>query len=223
MAKNFGQNDPKIAAYVEKLFAPEDEMLKHLREHAEKEGLPDIHVGNTDGLLLEILVKGFNVHKAVEIGTLAGYSGIRICRGLQPGGRLFTFEFSPKHAAIAQKNFATAGFDKNVEILVGPALENLSKIESYGPFDLVFIDADKANYKNYFQWAEENLKVGGVLLADNTFAWGMIADSKFDDPKDEKQVKALQAFNQAMATSPKFKSTIVPTGEGLTLGVKIKS
>ena len=100
--------------------------------------------------------------------------------------------------------------------------ELILKIESQGPFDLVFIDADKSNYVNYFKWAADNLRVGGAVLADNTFAWGTVGQEKFDNPQDEKQAKALAKYNQTVASDPRFKSTILPTGEGLTLSVKIK-
>jgi caffeoyl-CoA O-methyltransferase len=221
--KTFGQNDPIIADYAEKVFKPEDAVLLRVRESAKTNGLPDIHVGAMDGLHLQVLTKAFNAKKVVEIGTLAGYSGIRIARSLPEDGKLYTFEFTPKHAALAKENFKMAEVDKKVEIYVGAALDNLSKIENLGPFDFVFIDADKSNYSNYFDWAAKNLRVGGAILADNTFAWGMIAQEKFDSPQDEKQVHALDSFNQRLASDPRFTSTILPTGEGLTLGVKIKS
>lgn len=222
MTKNFGQNDPRLADYAEEIFQPEDDILRQVRASAKELGLPDIHVGSMDGLHLQVLTRAFNVKKAVEIGTLAGYSGINICRGLLDGGKLYTFEFTPKHAELARTNFKKANVDKYVEIYVGPALDNLPKIESQGPFDLVFIDADKSNYVNYFKWAADNLRVGGAVLADNTFAWGTVGQEKFDNPQDEKQAKALAKYNQTVASDPRFKSTILPTGEGLTLSVKIK-
>src|SRR5438046_1545001 len=117
MSKNFGQNDPVIAEYAEKVFKPEDEILKQVRKSAQAAGLPDIHVGSMDGLHLEILTRACGAQKAVEIGTLAGYSGINICRGLKPGGKLFTFELSPKHAEVALENFKKAGFGSSVEVI----------------------------------------------------------------------------------------------------------
>ncbi|MBK9293788.1 MAG: O-methyltransferase [Oligoflexia bacterium] len=217
MSKLFGQNDPKIAKYAEDVFKPVDPLLAEVRKNANKQGLPDIHVGSMDGLHLEVLTKAFNVKKAVEIGTLAGYSGINICRGLAEGGMLYTFEFSPKHAQVALENFRNAGFENKVKIFIGPALEKLKEIENLGPFDFVFIDADKASYSDYLDWSYKNLKTGGVLTADNTFAWGLIADEEQD-----KQVLAINKFNRAVASHPGFRATILPTGEGLTLAVKIK-
>lgn len=217
MSKLFGQNDPQIAKYAEDVFKPVDSILLKVREAANKAGLPDIHVGSMDGLHLEVLTRAFNVKKAVEIGTLAGYSGINICRGLNSDGHLYTFEMNPKNAEIAKENFKNAGFENKAHIHVGPALEQLKKIEALGPFDFVFIDADKSNYVNYLEWAYLNLRVGGALLADNTFAWGLVAN-----PSGDKQVEALDIFNKKIAAHAGFRSTILPTGEGLTLGVKIK-
>jgi caffeoyl-CoA O-methyltransferase len=102
-------------------------------------------------------------------------------------------------------------------VLVGPALEKLSEIESAGPFDLVFIDADKANYPAYLEWAEVNLRVGGVVLGDNAFAWGNVVSESPDE-----DAQGILAFNQRLATGGRFRSTMLPTGEGLAMGVKLR-
>jgi caffeoyl-CoA O-methyltransferase len=218
MAKAFAQSAPKIEKYVTELFKPQDTILFEIVKRAAQESLPPIHVAPMDGLYLEIITRAVGARKAVEIGTLAGYSGVSIARGLGSRGKLYTFEFSGHHAQVAEKSFKKAGLSQRVEIFVGPALDNLKKIESQGPFDLVFIDADKENYPAYLEWVIQNLRVGGIFLGDNTFAWGKISEDKSKDSK----VKALRKFNHIAATHPRFRSTILPTGEGLTLGVKIK-
>jgi caffeoyl-CoA O-methyltransferase len=222
MSKLFGQNEPKIVDYAEQTFKPQDSILTEIRERSKKNKLPDIHVGSMDGLHLEVLTRACGVKKAVEIGTLGGYSGVCIARGLQPGGILHTFEVNAENAAVAKESFQKASVSERVEIHVGPALENLAKIENQGPFDLVFIDADKVSYPKYLAWAAQNLRVGGVVLGDNTFAWGIIADTKFDSEQTEKSVLALREFNEVAASSGVFKATILPTGEGLTLAVKVR-
>ncbi|MEK7789993.1 MAG: O-methyltransferase, partial [Deltaproteobacteria bacterium] len=121
-----------------------------------------------------------------------------------------------------KESFKKAGFEKEAIIYVGPALENLQRIEKNGPFDLVFIDADKVSYPKYLRWAEKNLRIGGVIIADNTFAFGMIADQRFNSSSEEEDVKALRAFNQEIAQREHFRGTIFPTGEGLTVAAKIK-
>ncbi len=221
MEKKYGCSDPKIADYVEKIFRPEDAVLKEIAQRTKKEGIPEIQLSAIDALHLEVIARLVGAKKAVEIGTLAGYSGVAILRGMGKGGELYTFEIDRKHADIAKESFKKAGFEKQAVVYVGPALENLTKIETKGPFDLVFIDADKVSYPKYLRWAEKNLRMGGAVVADNTFAFGMIADQFFDNSSEEEDVKALRAFNQEIAQGGHFLGTIFPTGEGLTVAVKI--
>ena len=219
MEKELGQNSPEIAKYFDVLLQPEDEMLRSIRVKSIESGLPDIQVARYDARHLEVIVRSMKINNAVEIGTLAGYSGVTILRGLLSPKKLYTFEFSAKHAEVAKECFEFAGYKKEeVKMFVGPALENLDKIVADGPFDLVFIDADKINYVNYFKWAKKNLKVGGSVLADNTFAWGNIAKDT-----DDKTVQALQAYNKFVASDPDFRTTIIPTSEGLTFSVKVSN
>lgn len=218
MKKTFAQSSAAIEAYATALFKPQDKVLREIIRRATAAGLPPIQVSPMDGLHLEILTRAAGAKKALEIGTLAGYSGVCIARGLARGGRLTTLEFSGKHAGVAAESFRRAGLSKNVTIVVGPALESLRKLEAGGPYDLVFIDADKENYPAYLAWAARHLRVGGIFLADNTFAWGEIVDSKSADPK----VRALRRTNRLAAQSPRFRSTILPTGEGLSFGVKVR-
>lgn len=222
MKKQYGCSDPKIADYVEKIFKPEDAVLKEIVERTKKEGLPEIQLSAIDALHLEVIARLVGAKKAVEIGTLAGYSGVSILRGMGKAGELHTFEVDRKHADVAKESFKKAGFEKQAIVYVGPALDNLPKIEKMGPFDLVFIDADKVSYPKYLRWAEKNLRLGGVVVADNTFAFGMIADQLFNSSSEEEDVKALRAFNQEVAQGGHFLGTIFPTGEGLTVAVVIK-
>lgn len=222
MKKIFGGTETKIVRYVEETFRPEDQALKDARERMKKGSLPAIQVGKMDSLHLEVLTRACGAKKAVEIGTLGGYSGICIARGLSPNGKLFTLELKPEHAELARENFLAAGVASFVEILVGPAIENLNKITSEGPFDLVFIDADKPSYPAYLQWATENLRIGGLLLADNTLGWGLIAEDQFETEEDEKAILALRDLNLKMSQEGRFRATLLPTGEGMTAGVKIR-
>ncbi len=224
MNKTYAVVVPKISDYVGRLYAGDAARKSETRRRAAKAGLPDIHVGPLDALHLEVLVRAARAKKAVEIGTLAGYSGESIARGLLRGGKLYTFEYDPRHAAVAKETFRRAGLSKRVEVIVGPALKNLKAIESKGPFDFVFIDADKVNYGRYFDWAAKHLRLGGAVAADNTFAFDFIADdaSKIKDERRRKNVRALQVFNRKVARDKRFASTIFPTGEGLTLAVKIR-
>ncbi len=206
--------DEAIARYVERTYRPEDEVLLEVRERGAREGLPDISLSAMDALHLEVLTRAVGARRAVEIGTLGGYSGIAISRGLAPGGKLDTFEIDPRHAEVARESFRRAGVRDRVEVHVGPALEGLRALR--GPVDLVFIDADKEGYPDYLAWAAEHLRVGGLAIGDNTFAWGGIVTGQ------DSGARALRAFNEALASGGRFRATLLPTGEGLSVGVKIR-
>lgn len=223
--KSFAAESPELADYVLKTFKPEDPILAEVRKRAVEAGLPAIHVSPFDGLILEVIARAAGAKKIVEIGTLAGYSGICLARALPEGGVLHTFEFEPRHAKVAQESFIRAGVDHKVTIHQGPALNNLPGIERQGPFDLVFIDADKGNYPHYLHWAQKHLRMGGVVLADNAFAWGLItlpeSDPKLKDPRNREARAAMEKVNAALAdTTGPFRGAMIPTGEGLAIGVK---
>ncbi len=221
MNKSFGAaNDDSTLKLLEDVFRPEDTILKQIRVNSDESGLPHIHVGPFDGLHLEVLTRAFNAKRIVEIGTLGGYSGTCLLRGGGADAKLYTFEVSSKNADVARKNFQMAGVLNQVEIFEGPAIENLHKIEKCGTFDLVFIDADKNSYPDYLNWAYKNLRKGGVVLGDNTLAWGLIARNDIVDDRERKQVMNLRRFNEICAQDGRFRSTMLPTGEGLTMAVK---
>lgn len=216
MKDYFGGREDQLVRYLNKTFQPEDAVLKEIRERSLKAGLPEIQLGSMDALHLEVLTRASGAKKAVEIGTLGGYSGTAIARGLGKGSRLHTFELEQKHADVALVSFRKADVVDRVTVHVGPALERLPEIEREGPFDLVFIDADKDSYPKYLAWAAEHLKVGGVVLGDNAFAFGEIVDGR------SAGAKALREFNQELAQGKRFRATMLPTGEGLCMGVKIR-
>lgn len=217
MRKSYGQGSEAIANYVHDLFQPEDEVLAWVRQRAAEAKLPDIHVPALDGLCLEIIARASGAKRAVEIGVLAGYSGICLMRGMGSGAKLWALEKSESHAKVARESFSRAGIHNAVELLVGNALTLLPTLEASGPFDLVFIDADKENYLNYFRWASRNLRQGGVLLADNCFAFGEITEAESDRPV----VQSLRRFNAAVAEDSSLRATILPSGEGLLFAVKL--
>jgi caffeoyl-CoA O-methyltransferase len=222
MLKNYGQADPKMVEYATELYRPEDSFLAEVRARAIQAGVPGIHVGAFDGLHLEVLTRMCAARRVVEIGTLAGYSGVCLLRGMLSEGRLWTFEYNPLHAEVAKVTFEMAGFADRVDILVGEAVKRLPSIEDQGPFDLIFVDADKVSYPRYFEWAEKNLRGGGVLLADNTFGWNQILDTNFESSDEQASIEGLREFNRRVAESSNFRATMLPTAEGLTAAVKIK-
>ena len=139
MNKPFGNADEKLSAYVTRVYAPEDEVLAEIRARSAAAGLPDIQVAALDALHLEVIARAAGARRAVEIGTLGGYSGVALLRGMAPDGELDTIELSERHAAVAQESFGRAGFGKRVRIHIGAALDVLPKLAPRGPFDLVFI------------------------------------------------------------------------------------
>jgi caffeoyl-CoA O-methyltransferase len=219
--KGFGQGDPALARWAGEVFAPEDAVLQDVRRRAAGASMPPIHVGPMDGLHLEVLARACGARKAVEIGTLAGLSGICLLRGMGPAGFLHTFEREAAHAAVARESFARAGLSGQVRIHVGPALERLADVERDGPFDLVFVDADKGGYPAYLAWAEAHLRVGGVLLADNAFAFGHVHETDSRGP-DAASVEPLRRFAERLAQGGRFRATMLPTAEGLAMGVKLR-
>jgi caffeoyl-CoA O-methyltransferase len=219
--KSFGQADPALAAWAERLYAPEDEVLREIRERSVAAGLPAIQVGRFDGLHLEILARASGARRAVEIGTLGGYSGLCLLRGMGPTGRLDTFELDPRHAEVARRSFERAGVAGQVRLHLGPAADTLPVVEREGPFDLVFVDADKVGYLAYLAWAEVHLRPGGLLIADNTFAFGHV-HAPAEAGKDREAAEAVAAFNERLVRGGRFRATLLPTGEGLSVGVKIR-
>jgi caffeoyl-CoA O-methyltransferase len=220
--KGFGQGSPVLARWAERVFHPEDDVLREIRSRAVIEGLPAIAVGRMDGLHLEIIARSVGAKRAVEIGTLGGYSGVCLLRGM-PDGRLDTFELEPKNAAVAQESFTRAGVADRVKIHIGPAAEKLRDLDGDGPFDLVFIDADKTGYPAYLTWAEEHLRPGGVVLLDNAFGWGGVADPSAEKESHRAAVQALADCAERLgAPGGRWRATMIPSEEGLAFGVKVR-
>ncbi len=214
--------DPALADYVERVFADHDPVLADVRARQQAAGMPDIQVGRLDGLHLEVIARAAAARKVVEIGTLGGYSGVCLLRGMPPDGVLYTFEAEARHAEVARATFEKVGAADRVRLFVGKAAERLPEIEAEAPFDLVFIDADKAGYPAYLGWAGKHLREGGVVLGDNAFLFGRVAGAPTGDPREDAGLRAMQSFNQALARGGRFRATMLPTGEGLAMGVKLR-
>src|SRR5262249_36780549 len=150
------------------LLAPHDEALAGALHAAEEAGLPSIQVSPPQGKMLQLLARTIGAKTILEFGTLGGYSTIWLGRSLPAGGRLITLEANPGYAEVAASSIAAAGLAELVDVRVGPALEQLPQLasEGIGPFDLVFIDADKVNTPGYFAWSLEQTRPGGLIIAD---------------------------------------------------------
>lgn len=171
-------------------------------------------VAPNQGRLLELLVRGAGATRVLEIGTLGGYSTIWLARGLPPGGRVVTLELDPRHAEVASANIARAGVSDVVELRVGPALQTLGELhaEGAGPFDLIFIDADKGNYPGYLEWSLKLSRPGSVIVGDNVVRAGVIVDPDGYDPRlGEGGVQQVRRFYDLLAAETRVESTVLQT------------
>jgi predicted O-methyltransferase YrrM len=193
--------------YVSGLLAPGDEALDAAVAAAEGAGMPSIQVTPAQAKLLYLLAKTLGARRVLEFGTLAGYSTIWLARALPDDGRLITLEHDPEHAEVARANLARAGVEGLVDLRVGPALDSLPGLEGEGPFDLVFIDADKANTPAYYEWSLERTRPGGLIVADNVVRDGSIAD--LGDESDA--TTAQRRLHELLAAEPRVEATTIQT------------
>ena len=207
----------QISQYITSLFVTEDIPLQDAREDSPKQGLPTINIKPEEGRFLQFLVRACGAQKAIEIGTLGGYSGIWIARGLAPGGKLVSLEKESKHADIARKHFAEANLEDVIQVRVGDALQLLAELTHEGPFDFIFVDADKAGYPAYYNWSLENARLGGVIAFHNAFRGGSVAGLREDDASTE----IMRKFNLRLANEGRLISTIYPAGDGTIVSVKV--
>jgi caffeoyl-CoA O-methyltransferase len=202
---------PEILAFVDGTHATHDASLARAFAAPAQHGMPAIQVGISEGKLLTLFTRLAGARKVVEVGTLAGYSALRIARALPTDGKLWTLELEPKHARIAQDNLEAAGLWNRVKVIIGPALASLKTIENEAPFDAVFLDADKEGYLDYARWAHTNLRPGGLLLADNSYYFGKLLE---ESPGAER----MREFHRFVGAH--FDSVCIPTPDGLVLGLK---
>lgn len=208
-----------LHAYISALFGGEDAVLESIRETMDASGLPAIEVEPENGRLLQFLLVVAGARRVAEIGTLAGYSGIWLARALPEDGRLITLEKDPERAEIARESFAQAGLADRVSVRVGEAPGGLHALSADGPFDAVFIDADKARYPAYLDWALENLRPGGLVLAHNAFMYGAVIDPARQEDAD---VRGMRAFNQRLSDDPRLLGVIIPIGDGIAAAVRVR-
>jgi|SRR6187402_3323406 len=205
--------DQKIFTAVDEFVANtllvEDDALRGAVKAAEAAGLPSIQVSPPQGRLLQLLVRLVGAKRILEFGTLGGYSAILMARGLPADGQLITLEANPEYAEVALQSIERAGVGDRVEIRVGPALEALPTLEEEGagPFDLVFIDADKVNTPNYFDWALDRTRPGGLIIADNVVRGGTLGDAT---DADEATV-AQRRLHEELRGDPRVSATTIQT------------
>jgi predicted O-methyltransferase YrrM len=198
-----------VDQYLTGLFVPPDSALDAALQASAEAGLPAIQVSPNLGKLLYLLARSQGARKILEIGTLGGYSTIWLARALPAGGRLVTLEIDPKHAEVAAGNIARAGLADVVEIRVGPALDSLPRLcaEGRGPFDFIFIDADKTGYSEYLTWSLKLARRGTLIIADNVVRNGAVVDVNCDDPR----VQGVRRFNELLAAERRVSATALQT------------
>jgi len=198
-----------VDRYITDLFVPSDPVLDAALRATADAGMPLINVAPNQGKLLHILALASGARAILEIGTLGGYSTIWLARALPADGRLITLEADPKHAAVARANIARAGLADIVEVRLGRALDTLPQLaaEGRGPFDLVFIDADKPNTAAYFAWALKLTRRGGLIITDNIVRGGAVIDEGSADAS----VQGVRRFNAALAAEPRVSATAIQT------------
>jgi predicted O-methyltransferase YrrM len=193
----------------------DDKFLVDLKKAADAAGIPKIAISATQASLMQILLKLRGAKQVIEVGTLAGYSAICMARGLGKDGRVRTIELDPKHADFAEEWIAKSDVAGRVEVLRGAGVDVLKKIKKGGA-DTCFLDADKENYPKYLDECLRILPVGGLIMADNAFAFGQL----FDEVPSESGVNAVRRFNDYMTKQKNVHACMVGIGDGLWVGVK---
>ncbi|MFI5300293.1 MAG: O-methyltransferase [Polyangiales bacterium] len=201
----------EVVEWLNATHAPHDAALAHAFEAPAKHGMPAIMVNPSEAKLLQLLLTMIGARKVVEIGTLAGYSTIRLARALPADGHVWTCELDPRHAEVARASFAEAGLADRITVLVGGARETLASIEAQGPFDAVFVDADKESYDAYGRWAAAHVRKGGLLIGDNSFFFGELLG-------DKPGAIAMRRFHEEARQH--FDTVNVPTPDGMLLGIR---
>jgi len=211
-----------VDAYFAALFAPEDPALTAALDSIVAAGMPSISVSAMQGKLLYTLARSHNARRILEIGTLGAYSTIWLARALPTNGRIITLEIDPKHAEVARANLARAGLNDVAEIRLGAAAETLTQMVAAGeaPFDMVFIDADKASTADYVNWSLRLTRPGSLILIDNVVRNGGVADPNSTDPN----VQGIQRGMATLAAAPNLVTTVMQLVgskgyDGMTLSV----
>jgi caffeoyl-CoA O-methyltransferase len=207
------REDARARDYIDqeltRRYAAEDEALRGALAAGASAGMPEIQISPLQGRLLQVLAAACGARKILEMGALAGYSGIWLARALPPGGRLISLEVSEKHAEVARGALAKAGLADRAEVRVGHAAELLPTLQGEAPFDLIFIDADKPGYPAYLDWALRLCRVGGIIVADNCIRGGKPFQGD-DDPGNQ----AIVEYDERIARDPRLRSVVLPLDEG---------
>jgi predicted O-methyltransferase YrrM len=197
----------EVDNYFARTLLPEDPVLEEALEASAAAGLPVHQVSALQGQLLSLLATMVQARRILELGTLGGYSTIHLARALPAGGRLITIEAAPRHAEVAVGTLIRAGLSDRVDVIVGNALDALPALVAEDPFDLVFLDADKAGNPDYLQWSLRLTRPGSIIVADNVVRGGEVLDSASTDPS----VVGIRRFTELLGAEPRLAATAIQT------------
>lgn len=206
----------EVYNYILDRYVPSNEILDELLKETETLNIPLIQISPEQGKFLYLVCKMINAKHALEIGTLTGYSGIHIAKGLAEDGKLTTVELMKKHAEIAKKYFEKSGLKNKTEVVISPAIEHMKILVAEKKiFDFIFIDADKTSYPDYFSEALKLSHPGTVIAFDNMLKDGRVVL----DAGDDADLKAVQLTNDILSANDKVESLVLPVGDGIALCV----
>lgn len=205
--------------YLDEIFGREDHLLQSIQQAAKREGVEKMQISPHEGRILQFLIQISKSKKIVEIGTLYAYSTLRMARVLPEEGQIWTLDMSVERHKISQEILKDSPDYKKIKWISGQALETLRSIENQGPFDMVFVDADKGAYMDYLLWSEKNLKTGGLIVADNSFLFGAVY-GEAESSQREETIAVMREFNKRVSHSSSWRGALIPTNEGLTVGIK---
>ena len=209
------QSYPDLDTYKREVFAREDDLLKNIMPDAAEQGIPRISVSPEAGQTLYLLAKTIGAKKILEFGALAGYSGIWLARALPEDGQFITLEIELKHADVTRRNYEKAGLSDRTDVRLGDGTKLMKDAAQDGPFDLIFIDADKESYPKYLDFALENTRPGGLIIADNANGHGHAHRAL---PEGDGR-RGIQDYNRRVANHPKLISNIIPVGGWLAVSL----
>jgi predicted O-methyltransferase YrrM len=209
-----------LAVYIRQTTVREPEALRRLRESSEDHPHASMQISPEQGQFLHLMARVTGARKALEVGVFLGYSSSWVALALPPGGKLIACDVNEEYAAAARRTWREAGVDNRTELRLGPALETLDALLAEGQagaFDFAFIDADKANYSNYYERALQLLRPGGLIAVDNVLWDGSVADTDDHEPETE----AIRSFNRMLRADARVSSTLATIGDGLALACKL--
>lgn len=220
MSRNYTPITDALASYIREVTLREPEPLRRLREATEDHPRASMQIGPEQGQFLHFLARLIGARNVLEVGVFMGYSSSWIALALPPGGRILACDVSEEYTGIARNTWREAGVEDKIDLRLAPALETLDSLIAAGQsgaFDMAFIDADKANYSNYYERALQLVRPGGLIAADNTLWDGSVADPADKDPDTE----AIRAFNLKLHGDERVALTLATIGDGVTLACKL--